>query len=338
MVRVLAVILAVLGFGALAHAQDAAEWEKVVEAGKKEGKVVLYNSANGAAYFTNIINAFEKKYGIKVDSFDMRASELTERIRAEQVAGRFLGDLELHSTSTIQQQQIDGPFVEKVGRVPNIANLRPDLPATDMWIPAWIQAYGVLVNTRMVKPEDEPKSWKDLTDPKWQGKMLSDDTRPIGGGQTMFFVLQKTYGTPFHEKLASQNLVFSRDLRNDARRVARGEYPLYIPQMFAMASDLKGLPVKAVVMEEGVPYVPINFAQLKNAPHPNAARVFINFFLEEESQLQYANNWMTPVIKGLKDKANADAKPYVEPKLLGATTLEERVPMMELAKKLYSPK
>ena len=338
MVRVFAVILAVLGFGMAAHAQDAAEWEKVVEAGKKEGKVVLYNSANGAAYFTNIINAFEKKYGIKVDSFDMRASELTERIRAEQVAGRFLGDLELHSTSTIQQQEIDGPFVEKVGRVPNIKNLRADLPATDMWIPAWIQAYGVIVNTRMVKPEDEPKKWSDLLDPKWKDKILSDDTRPIGGGQTMFFVLQKTYGTPFHEKLAAQNLVFSRDLRNDARRVARGEYPLYIPQMFAMASDLKGLPVKAVVMEEGVPYVPINFAQLKNAPHPNAARVFINFFLEEESQLQYANNWMTPVVKGLKDKANADALPYVEPKLLGATTLEERVPMMELAKKLYTPK
>ena len=210
MVRVFAVILAVLGFGMAAHAQDAAEWEKVVEAGKKEGKVVLYNSANGAAYFTNIINAFEKKYGIKVDSFDMRASELTERIRAEQVAGRFLGDLELHSTSTIQQQEIDGPFVEKVGRVPNIKNLRADLPATDMWIPAWIQAYGVIVNTRMVKPEDEPKKWSDLLDPKWKDKILSDDTRPIGGGQTMFFVLQKTYGTPFHEKLAAQNRSIAR--------------------------------------------------------------------------------------------------------------------------------
>jgi iron(III) transport system substrate-binding protein len=188
----------------------------------------------------------------------------------------------------------------------------------------------------MVKPEDEPKKWTDLLDPKWKDKILSDDTRPIGGGQTMFFVLQKTYGTPFHEKLAAQNLVFSRDLRNDARRVARGEYPLYIPQMFAMASDLKGLPVKALVMEEGVPYVPINFAQLKNAPHPNAARVFINHFLEQESQLQYANAWMTTVVKGMAEKANPDARPFVEPKLLGATTLEERIPMMELAKKIYT--
>jgi iron(III) transport system substrate-binding protein len=205
-----------------------------------------------------------------------------------------------------------------------------------MYIPAWIQAYGVLVNTRMVTPEDEPKAWSDLTDPKWKGKILSDDVRPLGGGQTMFFVLQKTYGTPFHEKLAAQNLVFSRDLRNDARRIARGEYPLYIPQMTAMASDLKGLPAKVVIMKEGVPYVPINFAQLKNAPHPNALRVFVNHFLDIDSQLQYANAWMTTVVKGVKEKANEDAKPYVEPKLLGAVVREERAAMMELAKKIYT--
>ena len=337
MVRTFAAILVVLGFGLGAQAQvQDGDWDKVVAAGKKEGKLVLYNSANGANYFYSIIKSFEQKYGITVESLDLRASEMTERIRAEQVAGRFLGDLELHSTSTIQQQIIDGPFIEPVGRVPNIANLREELPATEMAIPAWIQAYGILVNTRMVKPEDEPKSWTDLLDPKWKGKLLSDDTRPIGGGQTMFFVLQKTYGTEFHQKLAAQDLVFSRDLRNDARRVARGEYPIYIPQMAAMTSDLKGLPVKIVIMKEGVPYVPINFAQLKNAPHPNAARVFMNHFLETDSQLQVANAWMTPVTKGLLDKVNADAKPFVEPKLLGAVNREERAAMMELAKKIYT--
>lgn len=335
MVRMVAVVLALAGLvtGAAAQQED---WNKVVEAGKKEGKVVIYNSANGASYFYNVVKSFEQKYGIAVESLDLRASELTERIRAEQVAGRFLGDIELHSTSTIGQQIIDGPFVEPIGRVPNIANLREELPATEMYIPAWIQAYGVLINTRLVKPEDEPKSWTDLLDPKWKGKILSDDVRPLGGGQTMFFVLQKTYGTSFHEKLAAQNLVFSRDLRNDARRIARGEYPLYIPQMAAMASDLKGLPVKVAIMKEGVPYVPINFAQLRNAPHKNALRVFVNHFLETESQLQYANAWMTTVTKGVREKANEDARPYVEPRLLGAVIREERAAMMELAKKIYT--
>jgi len=335
MLRFLTAILVSFGLCFAAQAQEQ-NWDKVIADGKKEGKVVIYNSANGASYFTNVVKSFEQKYGIAVDSLDLRASELTERIRAEQVAGRFLGDLELHSTSTIEQQVVDGPYVEPIGTVPNVANLRPELPATKMFIPAWIQAYGVLVNTRLVKAEDEPKAWTDLLDPKWKDKILSDDTRPIGGGQTMFFVLEKTYGTPFHEKLAAQNLVFSRDLRNDARRVARGEYPLYIPQMFAMASDIKGLPVKALVMKEGVPYVPINFARLKNSPHPNAALLFINHFLEIDQQVQYANAWMTTVVKGVADKANPDARPFVEPKLLGAVTREERTQMMDLAKKIYS--
>ncbi|MGZ5834986.1 MAG: ABC transporter substrate-binding protein [Xanthobacteraceae bacterium] len=334
MLRFLTAVFALLGMCFCAQAQQ--DWDKVVADGKKEGKVVIYNSANGASYFTNVINSFEKKYGIKVESLDLRASELTERIRVEQVAGRYVGDLELHSTSTIEQQIIDGPFVEPIGKVPNIANLRPELPATDMYIPAWIQAYGILVNSRMVKPEDEPKSWTDLLDPKWKDKILSDDTRPLGGGQTMFFVTQKTFGTGFHEKLAAQNLVFDRDMRNDARRVARGEYPIYIPLMFAMASDLKGLPVKVLVMKEGVPYVPINFARLKNSPHPNAALVFINHFLEIDSQVQYANGWMTTVVKGVADKANPDARPFVEPVLLGKVERAERQPMMDLAKKIYS--
>ena len=136
---------------------------------------------------------------------------------------------------------------------------------------------GILVNTRLVKPEDEPKSWDDLNDPKWKGKILADDMRPLGSGNTMFAILQKKLGAAFNEKLAEQKPVFSRDLRNDARRVARGEYPIYVPQIFAFASDLKGLPVKVVIPKEGAPYAMMEFAMLKNAAHPNAARLIDHF-------------------------------------------------------------
>ena len=85
---------------------------------------------------------------------------------------------------------------------------------------------GILVNTRLVKDRDVPTSWNDLTDPRWKNKILSDDMRPLGSGNKMFAILQRKMGSDFNERLAEQKPVFSRDMRNDARRVARGEYPI----------------------------------------------------------------------------------------------------------------
>ena len=193
----------------------------------------------------------------------------------------------------------------------------------------------ILVNTRLVKEQDIPTSWNDLNDPKWKGKILSDDMRPLGSGNTMFAILEKTMGADFNQKLAEQKPVFSRDMRNDARRVARGEYAIYIPQIFAFTSDLKGLPVKVVIPKEGAPYAEMDLAVLKSAPHPNAARLFIEHFLSVESQLLYANAWMLPVVKGAAERADPDAQPYANAKLMGMAKLSERPDMMSLAKKLY---
>jgi iron(III) transport system substrate-binding protein len=314
---------------------SADDWNAVVEAGKKEGKVVIYSMALGAPYYGAVLKSFEAKYGIKVESLDLRASELAERVRTEQSAGRYIGDTELITTTMIEAQQKSGDPIQKLGDVPNAGKLRPPFKITEFTLPAYVQPMGILINTRLVAPGDEPKSWDDLNDPKWTGKILSDDMRPLGSGNAMFSVLQNKMGASFNEKLATQKPVFSRDMRNDARRVARGEYPIYIPQVFAFASDLKGLPIKVVIPKEGAPYATMEFAMLKNAPHPNAARLLMNHFLEEESQLLYANAWMLPVVSGIAEKANDDAKPFANAKLMGQALLDERPAMMELAKKLY---
>ncbi|WP_105383973.1 ABC transporter substrate-binding protein [Neorhizobium alkalisoli] len=317
-------------------AQDA-EWDKVVEAAKKEGTVTVYNSQLGAPNFVAVTESFQKKHGIKVESLDVRASELTERLRSEQAAGRYLADIQMHSANSIETGKTQGILVEPLGKIPNVANIRDDMKkeVTADHVPGFLQAYGILVNTGLVKPEDEPKSWKDLADPKWKGKILSDDMRPLGSGGTMFVVFNKTYGQAFNEKLAENKPVFSRDLRNDARRVARGEYPVYIPQMFAFANDLKGLPIKVIVPEEGVPYVSIHFAIMKNAPHPNAAKLFIDHFLDMEQQVTYAKAWMLPVAKGVEDQLDPESKRFASAKLLGTREMNEYGPLMELAKKIY---
>ena len=331
-----AVTLAIaLIVGAASVPARADDWNAVVDAAKKEGKVVVYNMALGAPYFTAVIKSFESKYGIAVESLDLRASELAERIRTEQAAGRFLGDAEMITSTMIEEQLKNGDFVQKLPPIPNAGNLRPPFRTTDHSVPAYVQPMGILINTRLVKDGDVPKSWNDLNAPQWKGKILSDDMRPLGSGNSMFSVLQTNMGKDFNEKLAEQKPVFSRDMRNDARRVARGEYPIYVPQVFAFASDLKGLPVKVVIPEEGAPYAQMEFAVLKNAPHPNAARLFIQHFLDKDSQTLYANAWMLPVVKGAAENANADAQPFANAKLMGIAKLSERPAMMDLAKKLY---
>jgi ABC-type Fe3+ transport system substrate-binding protein len=317
-----------------ASAQDAS-WDAVVAAAKQEGKLVLYNMSAGAPYFQAVVKSFEQKYGISVDSLDLRASELVERIRTEQSAGRFLGDTEMVSTTMIEEQLKNGDFIQKLPLIPNAANLRPPFKVTEFSVPAYVQPMGILINTRLVKDEDIPTSWNDLNAPKWKGKMLSDDMRPLGSGNTLFAVLQNHMGAEFNEKLAEQKPVFSRDMRNDARRIARGEYPIYISQIFAFASDLKGLPVKVIVPKEGAPYAQMDFALLKSAPHSNAARLFIQHFLSLDSQSLYADAWMLPVVQGAAEHAGADAQPYANAKLMGSAKLSERPDMMALAKKLY---
>jgi ABC-type Fe3+ transport system substrate-binding protein len=330
-----AVFAACLSLSGVARAQDA-EWDQVIAAAKKEGSVVVYNAGLGVPLYEAVAREFEKTYGIKVETIVGRGSEITERIRAEHTAGRFVGDLQLHAESVIVQQQTQGDFVQDLPSIPNGKTLRAPFSATRISMPIYTQAYGILVNTALVKPEDEPKSWTDLLDPKWKGKILADDMRPIGAGNGLFTVLYKAYGASFHEKLAAQALTFSRDPANDARRVARGEYPIYIPQVYAIVSTFAGLPVKALIPAEGVAYSSMDFAVLKKATHPNAARLMINYFLEAKSQLVYAEGWMPPVADGVIDKATAAARPYAGVKLLGTSKPDEREEMAALARKYYA--
>src|SRR5690606_26036939 len=122
-------------------------------------------------------------------------------------------------------------------------------------------------------PGEEPKSWADLTDPKWKGKIVADDMRALGGGSVLFMVTHDRFGTDYLQKLASQNIHFTRQVRESPRRVARGEFAMQIPIGFSFALSYKSLPLRAYTPKEGNPYVTYEVAIPKNAPNPNAARL-----------------------------------------------------------------
>lgn len=317
-----------------AMAQSDAEWQKVVEAAKKEGKVVFYTGAVASPFHKEIGAAFEKKYGIKFEVLEARASELRERIRTEQAAGRFLGDVH-HNGSTITALMLKDGNLQPVGSVPNVKNLMPPFNADEYRIPSYVLTYGIIVNTDQVKPADEPKSWKDLLDPRWQGKIISDDPRALGGGSVFFMVMHDTFGKEFHDKLSAQRLVFTRDMRNAERRIAQGEYAMYIPELYSFYTLLKGLPVKFVVPTEGTPYVRYDLSLLKNASHPNAARLLMNFMLETEAQVALTNWGMKPTVKGVIERANPGVRDMLGAKALGTTDPARQNEMLDLANKIY---
>src|SRR3990172_137812 len=261
-------------------AQSPSEWQKVVEAGKGEGKVVLYSALVGAPSTSRIAEAFEAKYGIPVETLEARASELLERVRTEQVSGRSLGDVSYNGSTPTERPMHDSLFL----------------------------------------PPPPP--------PRGKGQPRAHPAPP-GGSESLFF--QATYGKlgrEFHEKLAAQDPSFTRDPRGSQRRVARGEYPIFLPSSLAAMKELEGLPLKTVVPSEGAVYVLYQTAIFKNASHPNAARLFMDFLLRDEAQAIYAEDGYGPVVE-------ASQKKTTRPALLGTSDLETMAEMARLAREIY---
>lgn len=317
-----------------ARAADTEMPADVVAAAKKEGKVAFYTSFFGAKAHMDIIKSFEAKYGIQVELLDVRASEMTERIRTEQTSKRYIGDITQNGAASLVRQFRQG-FIQPHGGIPNAKGLLKDQPASEFGVPAYILGYGVLINKSQVKGDDEPKSWQDLKNPKWKGKIISDDPRALGGGNVMFSAFQDKLGDDYNTALSQQGLVLSRDVGNDERRVARGEYPMRIPQLFSNWLALKALPVKFIAPAEGLPYIRFDFGILTGAPHPNAARLFINHYLSEQVQVAYAVAGLMPVIDGILDKAGEAGAELKGIKLMGSTNPDTQDAMLDRAKQLY---
>lgn len=201
-------------------------------------------------------------------------------------------------------------------------------------MPAWVQAMGILVNDD-VPEKQRPTGWHSLLEAQWAGKILMDDPRAAGGGAVAFAAFQDAFGQDFNEALAKQKPTLDRDLRGDEQRVARGEFPVYLPEQIAFQHALAGLPVHFVVPEEGCPYVEIDGAMLKNAPHPNAARLLLDWFISVPAQTEYAKGGQIPVVQAALDNAPPDLKAAENCKLLGTTTPDKINADFALAKQLY---
>ncbi len=317
-----------------ANAQSS-DWDQVVAAAKREGKLLIYNGTN-FPIVRKIADEMQKQYGISVDVLDARATEIRERIRVEQSTNRTVASLSYSGFTTLSTQMAEGVF-QLHGTLPNATGVISQLTSNGTIGLGSVGLFVLMYNTNLVKPNEAPKSWHDLADSRWQGRILSDDFRAAGAGNVWFEATLNAFGREFHEKVAAQKPVFSRNFPESERRVARGEYPLYLPFNVSEYISLRGLPIKAIVPSEGAAYVPFGGAILRDAPHPNAARVYLNFLLSETAQAMLAAEGFRPAKAGFEAKAPPEVAPLVGGKLLGTTTVGRLGEMTKLASEIYKP-
>lgn len=314
---------------ARAQTQD---WAAIERAAKQEGTVSIYNT--GVGLHRDVAAAFTARTGIKVEFLDMRASELRERVRIEQASGRYLADLCLNgSTGSIIMDRL-GQF-DQHSFLPNAANALPGMETNGTRVSIFINVFGFMINTRLVPPDRQPKGFRDLLDPFFKDRILADDPRAAGEGYAAFATTYEHLGRDFQLALAKQNLSFTRNLLEGGTRVARGEYAVYYPQKFPDYQLLKQLPVKFVWPVEGAPYQIFMLAMLKRAPHPNAARLLLNFFLDEEAQLLYAKSGRGVTVKGVAGRAPPDIREALQAKLLATTDPDREAEFFRLASEIY---
>lgn len=293
-----------LPLSALAQEAWRKQWDGALAAAKKEGTVVVIGptSPEMRAEFTEI---FPKRYGIPLEFITMGAAEARVRVDREITAGRLTVDVLIGGAEEIRSLLPGGHLASIKERL-----LLPEVVDPKRWRAGKIkyndqeERYmiqmmeyvfgGIDLNQDHVKRE-EIRSWKDLLNPKFKGKITGHDPRPPGPGQAVAIYLMDLFGADFVKALyLGQDAVFTRERRQAAEWVVRGVYPigLGIPER-----DLSSLneAVKASIDRIFPPEAPGQLVGgsgvvkvLKNAPHPNAATVFLNWLLTKEAQEVFA--------------------------------------------------
>jgi iron(III) transport system substrate-binding protein len=271
---------AVLGQSDIATYQGADRTERLVAGGKKEGTVSIYSSAT-TEDLAALTSAFEKKYGVKTTVWRASSEDIIQRAVTEARGGRFAVDVvETDDTAleALNREQLLQPV-----KTPHLADLVPQaIPADGSWIGDRLQIYSPAYNTDVVKKADLPKSFEDLLDPKWKGK-LGIEADDYDWFATVVTSLGEQKGLELFRNIVAKNGISVRKGHTLlANLVVSGEVPLALTTYLYKVQQLKdlGAPVDwftlppTVARSQGV-------AMARKAAHPNAAVLFIDFLLSD---------------------------------------------------------
>ncbi|HUP96866.1 MAG TPA: extracellular solute-binding protein [Usitatibacter sp.] len=290
----LAATLAVLAAMPLA-AQNLATYEgpdrieKVVAAAKKEGTLTLYTTI-AEKDLPAIVKPFEDKYGVKVNVWRAGTDKVLQRSVTETKAGR--NEFDVVHFGAPEMEALSREKVLRAVHSPSHKDLQPgSVPAHREWaatiLSVWVQAY----NTNAVKKEELPKTYRDLLDPKWKGRLGIEVKNDDWFATVVHMMGSEKQGLEFFEKLVATNGISPRQghtLLNNM--VVSGEVPMaltvynYMPEQ----AKKKGAPIDWIALEPAVARANAVGVAAK-APHPNAGLLFYEYLLGTDGQKAMAS-------------------------------------------------
>lgn len=282
------------------------EWERVLTAAKREGQVAVMGPV-GTDTRDSLTIPFQKAYGIRADYFGATGGQQATRLAMERRAGKYLWDIFIGGTTTGLTALIPMGAFDPM----ETALILPEVKEPKNWRGGGLEFVDqgrqmvvmtpthrvtLVVNTSMVNPK-ELKSYKDLLDPKWKGRIVIQDPQLAGSSQATFtfFYLHPELGPNFIRALARQQPLVLRDPAQALNMTGQGKHPIHLGPRDSILMDAirRGLPIAIVEpsqLREGSDISPGagNASLFNRAVHPNAAKVYINWLLSRDGQSHYA--------------------------------------------------
>ena len=280
--------------GELALYEGADRDARLLEAAKKEGEVsIYYNYPN-----LNILAAaFTKKYGIKVKSWRSSSEGILQRVVSEARGGRF--EVDIVQDSAQENEALHREKLLQAVKSPHLKDLMPQaIPSHQEWVGTKLNVFIMAYNTDNVKKEELPKSYQDLLDPKWKGR-LGIEANNHHWFATLTHAMGEQQAQKLFENIISTNGVSIRKGHSLLTQlVASGEVPLSLTVYDWNIGPLKqnGAPIDGFALQPTVAQFD-SMAVHKRAPHPNAALLFYDFVLSDEGQQLIADTSAIPASK-----------------------------------------
>jgi iron(III) transport system substrate-binding protein len=258
--------------------------ERLIAGAKKEGVVNVYSSVTVDDQKV-LVAAFEKRYGVKLQFWRSSSESILQRVMIEQRGGRF--EVDGVETSAAEMESLHREKVLIEVKSPHLADIVPAaIRPHREWVGDRLNIIAAAYNTNLVKKQDAPKTYEDLLDPKWKGKLGIEADDAVWFGALASTMGEEKAIKLFRELVRGNGLSVRKGHTLLAQMVVSGEVPFALTVYHYKTEQLKnsGAPLEWYVLPPGFARF-LGTGILRRAPHPHGAVLFLDFMLSDAQQL-----------------------------------------------------